>query len=157
MAERIHPAPEWYQRKVLSLSDRDDPIGPPAFAAEATVALETALAFGALVRLERRNAKMTVASLAAALDVEETEIRGIEHDPAYRARPRTIVGIAQHFKLPTKEVMKLAGAAASNDEQFKEQALRFAAHSDDMGGLSDDEKQLLRSFVEFLRERSSTR
>jgi hypothetical protein len=154
MTERIRPSAEWYRRKVLGMADHDYLIGPSAFpqSDKEEHISKTAVAFGALVRLERRSCKLTVSDLAKALDVEEVEIRNIEHDPAYRARPRTILGIARHFKLPPKEVMKLAGAAAANDDRFIEKAMRFAAHSDDMGAFSEEERQLLNSFVEFLRD-----
>ncbi len=154
MVERIRPSADWYRRKILAMADHDYLIGPPAVPEEdeANRGAPTVLAFGALVRLERRDGKLTVAQLAKILDIEEEELRSIEHDPAYRARPRTILGIARHFRLPAKEVMKLAGAAASNDERFVEKAMRFAAKSDDMGALSREEQQLLQSFVEFLRE-----
>jgi DNA-binding XRE family transcriptional regulator len=155
MANRIRPSGDWYRRKIGALSSHDDlTIGPPPGPHEFRIPKidQAARAFGTLVRLERRNAKLTVAELAKAIDVEEGELRSIEHDPRYRARPRTILSIARHFRLPPKEVMKLAGAAAANDQRFIEKAMRFAAHSDDMGALSDEEKKLLHSFVEFLRD-----
>lgn len=153
MPDRIRPTMDWYRQKIHSMPD-DEPMIGPAFVVdkgEAT-ASRTMQAFCTLVRLERRSMKLSVAQLAEAIDVEEGELRNIEHDATYRPRPRTILGIAKFFKLPPKEVMKLAGVAASNDEAFVEKAMRFAAHSDDMGALSDDERKLLKSFVEFLRD-----
>lgn len=154
MTDRIRPSADWYRHKVHTIGDPDFLVGPESDP-QATTGdsnVQRALAFGAFVRLERRNNTMTVAELAKALDIEEEELREIEHDPQYRARPRTILGIAQYFKLPPKKVMKLAGAAASNDECFTQRAMKFAAHSDDIGTLNEEEKQLLRSFVEFLRD-----
>ena len=155
MTEEIRPSPAWYHRKIRQMEDHDYLIGPSAFPAEheGSPTTATIMAFGALLRLERRNKKLTVSQLADLLNVEEEEIRGIEHDLAYRARPRTILAIASHFDLPEREVMKLAGAVASNDEGFANKAMRFAAHSDDIGALSKEEQQLLHSFVEFLRDR----
>ena len=154
MKERTRPSADWYRRKIFSMADNDYLIGPPLDAVEAAVEINStaSLAFGSLLRLERRNRQMTVSSLARNLDVDEDEIRNIEHDPHYKARPRTILGIAKHFGLPAKEVMKLAGAAVSNDERFTEKAMLFAAHSDDMGELSKEEKQLLKSFIQFLKD-----
>ncbi|MCX4141118.1 helix-turn-helix domain-containing protein [Paraburkholderia sp. SEWSISQ10-3 4] len=158
MANRIRPSTDWYRRKVLSMEDGDYLIGP-AFDPEIEAqphedSANPVLAFGSLLRLERRGRQLTVAELARAIDVDEAEIRSIEHDPNYRARPRTILSIAEHFDLPPKTVMKLAGAAASNDDGFVEKAMRFAAHSDDLGSLTKEEKQLLKKFVEYLRENS---
>ncbi|MGF6812762.1 transcriptional regulator with XRE-family HTH domain [Paraburkholderia sp. Clong3] len=156
MAHRIRPSADWYRRKIFSMEDNDYLIGPALDPETEEQSLEDSanavLAFGSLLRLERRNSRLTVAELARAIDVDEAEIRNIEHDPNYRARPRTILGIAKHFDLPPKEVMKLAGAAASNDDRFVEKAMLFAAHSDDLGGLTREEKQLLKAFVEYLRE-----
>ncbi|WP_250511540.1 helix-turn-helix transcriptional regulator [Caballeronia sp. GACF4] len=157
MAERIRPSADWYRRKVLSKEGEEYLIGVPLDPemereAEGAESGSTVFAFGSLLRLERRNSHLTVAELAKAIDVGEAEIRSIEHDPSYRARPRTILGIAKHFDLPPREVMKLAGAAALNDEQFVEKATLFAAHSDDLGNLTKEEKQLLKAFVEYLRE-----
>ena len=154
MAERIRPSADWYRRMILRLPEREYLIGPAAIHehAEASQRSQTTVAFGTLLRLQRRHLTMTVSQLARALDVEEDEVRCIEHDPAYQARPRTIVGIAKFFKLPLLEVKKLAGAVASNDPRFTEEAMRFAAHSDDIGALSMDERELLRSFLEFLKD-----
>lgn len=158
MAHRIRPSADWYRRKVLSMEGSDYLIGPAFDPQDADQQLEesasAALAFGSLLRLQRRNSRLTVAQLAKAMDVDEGEIRSIEHDASYRARPRTILSIARYFELPPKTVMKLAGAAAVNDDGFVENAMRFAAHSDDLGSLTKEEKQLLKKFVEFLRETS---
>lgn len=156
MPDRTRPTADWYRRKIHSMSD-DEPMIGPAFAVdqgEAVRTRPTMQAFGTLVRLERRAKKLSVTQLATAIDVDEAELRHIEHDATYKPRPRTILGIAKFFDLPAKEMMKLAGAAASNDEAFIEQAMRFAAHSDDMGALSDDEKKLLKTFVAFLRDQA---
>ena len=154
MKERIRPSADWYRRKIFSMEDNDFSIGPPLDAVETVSEINStaSLAFGLLLRLERRNRQMTVSALARCLDVDEEEIRNIVHNPHYRARPRTILGIAKHFELPAKEVMKLAGAAVSNDERFTEKAMLFAAHSDDIGELNKEEKKLLKSFIQFLKD-----
>jgi hypothetical protein len=36
---------------------------------------------------------------------------------------------------------------------FRSKALKFAAHSDDMSILTDEEQKMLRSFIRFLREK----
>jgi transcriptional regulator with XRE-family HTH domain len=157
MKDRVRPPEEWYRRMLLSISeDEEHLIGPlfnPVEDKQNTPPGPGTLAFGTLLRLERRNDRMTVAELAKKLDIDEDEIRKIEHDPYYRARPRTISSIAAYFDLPAREIMKLAGVAASNDRHFGEKAMRFAAHSDDMGTLSKEEKELLKSFVEFLKNK----
>jgi transcriptional regulator with XRE-family HTH domain len=154
MTVRSRPSPDWYRRKIFGMKDHDYLIGPPFPGGEADETPQTAvsIAFGSLLRLERRQRKLTVSELAKRLDVDEDELRNIEHDPRYKARPRTILSIANYFELPPKEMMKLAGAASANDGRFIESAMRFAAHSDDMGALTKEEKQLLQDFVAFLRD-----
>lgn len=157
MAERNRPSADWYRRKVFAMPDHDYVIGPVmdlTAQQESERASSVSVAFGALVRLERRNQKLTVAELASKLDVEEAEIRNIEHDPTFRARPRTVVGIANFFDLPLKEVKKLSGTVAANDKQFVDVAMKFAARSDDIGSLTEDERKLLKSFLEYLRDKS---
>lgn len=163
MTERIRPSAEWYRSKIMAMADDADSLaGPSIFSPshdeisnEASSTAETTVAaFSALVRLQRRDRKLSVAELASKLKVDETELRNIEGDPHYRARPRTILHIAQLFDLPPKEVMKLAGAAASNDTAFVREAARFAAHSEEMSSLSQEEKRILQEYVEFLRDKT---
>lgn len=154
MTERNRPSLEWYRRKIFAMKDHDYLVGPLATIPTNDVqnTNKVSLAFGPFLRLQRRSSRLTVAELARKLDIDEQEVRSIEHDPQYKARPRTILGIAKFFDVPAKEVMKLAGAASANDERFAETAMRFAAHSDDVGTLSVDERELLQSFVKFLRD-----
>lgn len=111
---------------------------------------ELSIAFGTLVRQLRRRDQLTVVELAKKADVEEEELRRIEHDASYKPRPRTVYQLANTFKVATERLMKLSGAKASNDERFKEEALKFAARSDDLSRLTDEERRLLNDFVAFL-------
>lgn len=157
MADRIQLSTDWYHKKILEMGEYDFLIGPSHFPSDVKDAESnfSSIAFGVLLRLERRNRKLTVEMLANTLNIDSDEIRNIEHNPSYRAKPRTILGISKYFELPTKEVMKLAGAVASNDEVFTNSVMRFAARSDNMGALSREERQLLNQFVEFLRDNTS--
>lgn len=154
MDERNRPDRDWYRRKIEYMGDLDFGVGPVPQAEIPNAGIgSTTLAFGALVRLERRHKRLSVPQLAQAMHVEEDEIRRIEGDITYRARPRTIIAIAKHFDLPTKKLMKLAGAAIANDDSFRIEAQRFAAKSDDMGALSATERQMLQAFIEFLKSK----
>ena len=155
MTTRNRPDRQWYARMIRETLDDDFVIGPAPFSASEAEATEPPLtvAFGMLVRLARRSKKLTVEQLAEKLSVDADEIQQIERDPAYHARPRTISNIARFFDLPLTELMKLAGAAVSNDDVFRTKALKFAAHSDDMSILTDEEQNMLRSFIRFLREK----
>lgn len=156
MNTRNRPSRQWYARMITDTADDDFVIGPAAFSATDKESNEAPLtvAFGILVSLARRSKKLSLEQLAEKLLVERDEIYRIETDSSYHARPRTISAIAKYFDLPLTELMKLAGAAVSNDETFRSEALKFAAHSDDMSTLSGEEQEMLRSFIRYLREKS---
>jgi transcriptional regulator with XRE-family HTH domain len=156
MRDRVRPSNEWYERKIYELLELPEIIGAPSTQAPEYVERGESLtmAFGTLIRLKRRESRLSVQQLASKLDVELEEIRNVEHDPHYRARPRTIILFAKFFDLPPSELIKLAGVVAVNDGVFQEKALKFAAHSDDVGGLDKDERELLNSFVRFLRDKA---
>ena len=154
MKERKRPSNEWYRKRIEQTGDlefRTGPVSDVETLQRAQSAL--AVAFGVLVRLERKNKNLSVAELAHRLQVDEDEIRNIEHDKNYRARPRTIVNFARLFELPIPKVMALAGATLSYDSRFTSVVQRFAAYSDDLGRLSNDERRTLNEFVEFLKHK----
>ena len=156
MNSKHRPDPQWYARMIQDTLDDDFVIGP-AFDAKAKEAAAPAeqpltVAFGLLVKLSRRAKRLSVEALAEKLSVEVDELQHIEHEPEFRARPRTISKIANFFDVPVEEVMKLAGAAVSNDALFNTHALKFAAHSDDMTALTREEQEALKSFVRYLRD-----
>ena len=136
MTTRNRPSGDWYRRKVMEIGDSDFGAGPAEGDEPPQGAAALGIAFGSLVQLERRARKLSIEAMAEALDIAEDDLRNIEHNPGYRARPRTIINIAKGFELPAKELIKLAGAAASNDSNFEKMALKFAAHSDVLGARS---------------------
>ena len=156
MANRRTLDADWYRRNIERSADLDFQAGPIPVLALRNDPLPITVAFGTLVRLERRNKRLSVAQLAERLAVDEEEVRLIEHDTSYRAKPRTIICIANEFGLPRKEIMKLAGAAKSRDEPFEDAPLKVAGHSDDMGVLPPVGQRMLRSFVEFLKDQART-
>jgi transcriptional regulator with XRE-family HTH domain len=156
MNSKHRPDRQWYARMIRDTLDDDFVIGP-AFEAKAkeaaTAEQPLTVAFGLLVRFFRRAKRLSVEELAEKLSVEAEELQHIERDPEFRARPRTILKVANFFDLPVGEVMKLAGATVSNDESFYTKALKFAAHSDDMAALTREEQEALKSFVRYLRDK----
>ncbi len=154
MNSKHRPDRQWYARMIQETLDDDFIVGP-AFDAKpkdaATAEQPLTVAFGLLVRFSRRAKRLSVEELAERLSVEADELQHVERDPEFRARPRTISKVANFLDLPVGEVMKLAGAAVSNDASFNANALKFAAHSDDMAALSSAEQEALKSFVRYLR------
>lgn len=111
-------------------------------------------AFGVLVRQLRRRDGLSVQDLSTKARVQEDELRRIERDPHYLPRPRTVHQIANVFNVPERAFMKLSGATITHDQAFRDEALKFAAKSDDIAKLSRDEQRVLNSYIKYLSESS---
>lgn len=107
-------------------------------------------AFGVLVRQLRRRDRLSIEDLAARARVVADDLRQIERDPHFVPRPRTVHQLASVFHVPERAFLRLSGATVEQDEGFFEEALRFAAKSDDMSKLSREEKSALNAFVQYL-------
>lgn len=111
------------------------------------------VALGALMRQLRLHEKQSVAELAKTAVVREDEIRLIEHDPHYVPKPRTLHQLAIHFKVPARQLIQMSGATRTIDREFYNQAVKFAAMSDDLVELNKDELEVLYAFVKYMNER----
>jgi transcriptional regulator with XRE-family HTH domain len=111
------------------------------------------IALGTLMRQLRIKQRLSVAELARQASVDEDEIHGIERDPHFAPRPRTLHNLAQYHKLPIRQVIMMSGATRTVDRSFFNEAVRFAASSDDVSQLSSEELQGLYAFVKFLSDR----
>lgn len=112
-------------------------------------------AFGVLVRQLRRRQQWTIDQLAQKARVDPNELRLIERDPQYRPRPRVVHQLAAVFKMPERSLMKLSGATVTRDQEFEEEALRFAAKSDDLSKLTRDEQRALNEYVKYLVDQAT--
>lgn len=109
-----------------------------------------AYAFGALVQLLRRDRKLTVDQLAAAVQVAAPELISIEFDPKYIPKPRTVFQLSKYFELPDRPLMKLANVTTVHSDKLRDAAVRFAASSSKIMELSREERAALAEFVHFL-------
>jgi transcriptional regulator with XRE-family HTH domain len=116
--------------------------------------LDPNIAFGRFVRLMRRNQKLSLEKLAEDARVEVTELVGIEEDTRHRPDPRTVYQLANHFGIPTAKLLQLAGLKKPKDSHLIEEAIRFAARSDPVESLNDEERAALEAFVSVLSDRS---
>lgn len=160
---------DWLRRHTQTDPDIDIEAGPPLFLFESIgMFLPTELAkpdesktvnlvqaFGVLVRQLRRQKQWSVEELARRARVDAEDLRQIERDIHYRPRPRTVHQLANVFGVPERSLMKLSGATVSNDNDFEEEAIRFAAKSDDMSKLTRDEQRALHDFVKYLTEQAT--
>ena len=69
------------------------------------------VSFGRFVTLMRRQNNLTVERLAEAAEVSVEELLVIEHDPHHEPELSTVFGLAKSFRLPPKNLMKMAGLA----------------------------------------------
>lgn len=109
-------------------------------------------AFGVLVRQLRRKAGLSIAELSDKIEVNQIDLSAIENNPGYIPRPRAVHKIAEFFKLPAGQLMKLSGAAVSRDRELEGAALRFAAKSGDMSKLTKAEAEGLNEFIRWLSD-----
>ena len=136
-----------------------------ALVAEGCVAFQRALAnvennedlpdlrrgLGMLIQLLRRRERLSVDELANKARVNAAELRRIERDATFEPHPRTIFQMERHFQLPPRVLVILSGAVRVGNE-VREEALRFAAISENISELSREEREILNRFVKFLQE-----
>lgn len=116
---------------------------------------ESRIAFGRFVHLNRRKLKLSFEALAEKADVEIAELLNIEHDASYEPEPRTIYQLATVFKVDQKKLMQLSGLAKPKSSKFIEEAVRFAARSEALQDLNDQELAALEAIVAVLSERQT--
>lgn len=159
---------DWLRRKVETDPDMDSEAGPSLQTLEAIgmflpvelnainegKVVRLAEAFGVLVRQLRRQNQWSVEDLARRARIDVDDLRQIERDPHYRPRPRTVHQLSRIFKMPERSLMKLSGATVTHDQTFEQEAMRFAAKSDDMSKLSNEEQRALNDYVKFLNEQA---
>lgn len=154
---------DWLRRKVASDPDMDSDAGPFINVLESIgmflppdVALSEAQpprvveAFGVLVRQFRRQQRWTVEELAQRARVDAEDLRQIERHPHVRPRPRIVHQLSSVMGVPERALLKLSGATVTRDQSFEEEAMRFAAKSDDMSKLSREEQRALNDYVKYL-------
>lgn len=108
-------------------------------------------AFHLFVHMLRRQWKLTVDELSRRADIDREEIKAMERNNAYRPSPLTLHKLSRFYKIPEKRMLVLAGAVKDVPADMCEYASRFAAHSESFSHLTEEEKQALDEFVQFLK------
>lgn len=111
---------------------------------------ESHVAFGRLVRLMRRDNGFSIEKLAKDADIDIEELIDIEEDAHFRPDVRTVYQLANVFGLPRTNLLKIAGLIEAQNDALHEEAVRFAARSDPVAGLTSEEKAALEAFVAIL-------
>lgn len=116
---------------------------------------ESRLAFGRFVKLMRRGRGWSVEKLADSADIEMGEILSIEEDTHYSPDIRTVYQMADVFSVSQIRLMELAGLSKPKDVKFIEDAVRYAARSESIAALSDEEQAALDGLISVLSEKTT--
>lgn len=103
--------------------------------------------FGKLVRLMRRNKRLTVEKLASEADIDLVELVEIEDDARHKPDIRAVYQLANYFNIPVNSLTQLAGLTTPKDSSLFDEAIRFAARSEPTEKLSKEERAALEAFV----------
>ena len=110
-------------------------------------------AFARLIQLARRERNLSCEQFAGKVDVDLAEVLGIETDEHYTPALRTVHQIANFLCLPERKLLALSGLLKVKDVQFQKAALQFAARSEPVEKLTEEEHSALEEYVKFLCER----
>lgn len=161
--------PAWLRKKIETEPDVDFDAGMPVYLlhsidmflpsdvasgnlVDEKRVLQLKHAFGICVRQLRLRDGMSIDALADTASVLAEELREIECNPHYQVRPRTVVQLAKVFNIAPPKMMKLSGAARAVDEILEDEVLKFAAKSEGVSSLNQEEQRLINDFVKFLNE-----
>ncbi len=112
------------------------------------------IALGVLVRQLRLKEGLSIAELSERSQVAEEELRQVEHNPHYTARPRLIYQLSEYFHVSLVTLSQMSGATHAVNRVLYNTAIKYAAHSDDVSALTSEEREALDTFVSILNERS---
>lgn len=159
---KLHFSRDWLRSKISS--DPDDEVeacsvlrapqveAPEVLMGERNV-VQLRLALGVLVRQLRLREQLSVAELARKAQVSEDELRSVEHDPHYTAKPYLLFQLSQFFDVPLTKLSQMAGATHAINRSLYNDAVKYAARSDDLDSLTDEERRDLDAFVALLQSR----
>jgi hypothetical protein len=108
---------------------------------------DSLFAFGKLVELMRRSKGWTIERLACEADLDLVDLVVIEDDHTTLPEPRAVYQLAQVFELPQARLLQIAGLSRQRDPALQRDTLRFAARSQSIAQLSEDEQRALDEFV----------
>jgi transcriptional regulator with XRE-family HTH domain len=109
-------------------------------------------AFGQLVRLFRRDHRMTPEQFAEDLDIDLAELIAMEAADQLRPSARSIHKLSEKMRVPSSKLFVLSGLADARDTHVQEESLKFAARSQPLQALTADEHQILNEWVKYLCE-----
>ena len=154
---RIEVTKDWCLRMAELEADEEIGVGlvavDPVFDGESLAqSEEPTVAFGRFISLMRRNRGLTVEKLADEADVDVAELVSVEEDTRYKPEVRTVYQLANFFDIPRTTLLQVAGLTLPKDSRIVEEAVRFAARSEPVEALTNEERAALETFVAVLSE-----
>ncbi len=156
---------EGLRRKIANDPNDEPTAGEMSFAIQGAEAEKVAvmgernvvqmrIALGTFVRQLRRREGLSLAQLSERAQVSEDELRQVEHNPTYTARSRLIFQLSEYFKVPLAQLSELSGNTHAISRAFYNDAVKYAARSDDLSTLTVEERETLDAFVALLNDRA---
>lgn len=108
--------------------------------------------FSTLLRQLRLSKGLSVEALASKLDIDVQEIILLERQVGYKASPRSLVALADYYKIPTKIFLQIGGAIKNIDPDMEQEMIRYAAESESFEKLTSEEKKLLNRTVKIISQ-----
>ena len=156
---------EWLRRKITGDRDVETEAGrsltsPPIEEIEsgkeaimpARNVTQMRIALGTFVHQLRQREGLTLQELATRADVSENELRQVETNSSYTAGPRLIHKLSRYFGMPMNNLYQMSGRTYAVERRLYNEAMRWAAHSDDVTPLTNDQLEALNGFVAVLTQ-----
>jgi len=114
--------------------------------------LKMKVAFGLMIKKLRLRDGLSIDLLAKKAEIMADELESIECDPHYQARPRTVRNLANQFGVNVPRMMEFSGVANTTDNMLPDEAVKFAAKSNGVSSLNNEEQIILNEFVKLLNK-----
>jgi transcriptional regulator with XRE-family HTH domain len=109
------------------------------------------LALGRFINLMRRDQGLSIEALAEKADVEIGDLLSLEKNANHLPDVRTLYQLSEVFGVSQEKLMGLSGLTHANDD-YVEEAVRYAAKSASVEVLSEDEHMILNGLISVLSE-----
>ncbi len=112
------------------------------------------LALGRFINLMRRDQGLSIEALAEKADIEIGELLSLENNAAHLPDVRTLYQLSEVFGVSQEKLMGLSGLTHAKDDDYVEEAVRYAAKSASVEVLSEDEHAILNGLISVLSEKA---
>ncbi|UWQ57292.1 helix-turn-helix domain-containing protein [Leisingera caerulea] len=110
------------------------------------------LALGRFINLMRRDHGLSIEALAEKADIEIGDLLCLENNAAHLPDVRTLYQLSEVFGVSQEKLMGLSGLTHAIDDDYVEEAVRYAAKSASVEVLTEDERAILNGLISVLSE-----